>query len=110
MDKSKSILLFRGIPLRQGKQRVWVPTVADIASPTPRLYTTDKSVVGAKPPSPHLLSLKMKAQLPLAIGKETFKQKIYPLMLEKERKQLSKTQKKNPIPVVVSEIKRCPFG
>ena len=36
----------RGIPLRQGKQRVWVPTVADIASPTPRLS-------GAKPPSPH---------------------------------------------------------
>ena len=75
----------RGIPLRQGKQRVWVPTAKGGASPTLCLYTTDKSVVGAKPPSPHLLSLKMKAQLPLAIGKETFKQKIYPLMLEKER-------------------------
>lgn len=36
----------RGIPLRQGKQRVWIPTAKGGASPTPRLS-------GAKPPSPH---------------------------------------------------------
>ena len=41
------------LPLKRGKQRVWVPTANGGASPTPRLS-------GAKPPSPHLLSLKRK--------------------------------------------------
>ena len=41
------------LPLKRGKQRVWVPTAKGGASPTPRLS-------GAKPPSPHLLSLKRK--------------------------------------------------
>lgn len=63
-------------PLKRGKQRVWVPTAIGGASPTPRLS-------GAKPPSPHLLSLKMKAQLPLAIGKETFNKKIIHLCWRK---------------------------
>ena len=34
------------LPLKRGKQRVWVPTAKGGASPTPRLS-------GAKPPSPH---------------------------------------------------------
>ena len=34
------------LPLKRGKQRVWVPTANGGASPTPRLS-------GAKPPSPH---------------------------------------------------------
>lgn len=41
------------LPLKRGKQRVWVPTAKGGASPTP-------SLSGAKPPSPHLLSLKRK--------------------------------------------------
>lgn len=42
----------RGIPLRQGKQRVWVPTANGGASPTPRLS-------GAKPPSPHFSTVQI---------------------------------------------------
>ena len=62
------------------------------------------TLVGGKAPKPPPTFFEKK------VGKETFKQKIYPFMLEKERNLLSKTQKKNLIPAVVSEIKRCPFG
>ena len=75
------------LPLKRGKQRVWVPTANGGASPTP-------SLSGAKPPSPHLLSLKRKKAKKLSHKKLS-------TYVEEREELLSKTQKKNLIPAVV---------
>ena len=72
-----------------------LPPPSAALRPNTCLYTTAKSVVGAKPPNPHSLSLKMKAQLPLAIGKETFKQKIYPNIIGRKRGTIIENQDNN---------------